>query len=148
MGKASRDKRDIYYQKAKEEGWRARSAFKLLQIDEELNIFEGVKHVVDLCAAPGSWSQIEKPLQRHGGRLEHNETYCGSCYGAEVSDDDCCNSCDEIRELYRKKGTNSCHSTCKENCFCYVGVHIVRMVQMMSMNPIVAVTMMIVMASF
>ncbi|CAL5377955.1 unnamed protein product [Camellia sinensis] len=88
MGKASRDKRDIYYQKAKEEGWRARSAFKLLQIDKEFNIFEGVKHVVDLCAAPGSWSQIEKPLQRHGGTLEHNETYCGSCYGAEVSDDD------------------------------------------------------------
>ncbi|GMP80221.1 hypothetical protein CsSME_00035402 [Camellia sinensis var. sinensis] len=48
--------------------------------------------------------KIEKPLQRHGGRLEHNETYCGSCYGAEVSDDDCCNSCDEVRELYRKKG--------------------------------------------
>ncbi|CAL5328820.1 unnamed protein product [Camellia sinensis] len=86
MGKASRDKRDIYYRKAKEEGWRARSAFKLLQIDEEFNIFEGVKHVVDLCAAPGSWSQIEKPLQRHGGRLEHNETYCGSCYGAEVKE--------------------------------------------------------------
>lgn len=32
---------DIYYRKAKEEGWRARSAFKLLQIDEEFNIFEG-----------------------------------------------------------------------------------------------------------
>lgn len=30
------------------------------------------------------FAQIEKPLQRHGGRLEHNETYCGSCYGAEV----------------------------------------------------------------
>ncbi|XP_048497194.1 uncharacterized protein LOC104889093 isoform X4 [Beta vulgaris subsp. vulgaris] len=44
--------------KAKEEGWRARSAFKLLQIDEEFNIFEGVKRVVDLCAAPGSWSQV------------------------------------------------------------------------------------------
>ncbi|KAF9598813.1 hypothetical protein IFM89_031481 [Coptis chinensis] len=58
MGKASRDKRDIYYRKAKEEGWRARSAFKLLQIDEEFNIFQGVKHVVDLCAAPGSWSQV------------------------------------------------------------------------------------------
>jgi len=29
------------------------------------------------------FDQIEKPLQRHGGRLEHNETYCGSCYGAE-----------------------------------------------------------------
>ncbi|XP_051130701.1 putative tRNA (cytidine(32)/guanosine(34)-2'-O)-methyltransferase [Andrographis paniculata] len=58
MGKASRDKRDIYYRKAKEEGWRARSAFKLLQIDEEFKIFEGVKRVVDLCAAPGSWSQV------------------------------------------------------------------------------------------
>ncbi|XP_013611887.1 putative tRNA (cytidine(32)/guanosine(34)-2'-O)-methyltransferase isoform X10 [Brassica napus] len=83
MGKASRDKRvcihsifpngaiirissslvvfvvqDIYYRKAKEEGWRARSAFKLLQIDEAFNIFQGVKRVVDLCAAPGSWSQV------------------------------------------------------------------------------------------
>ncbi|AQK75877.1 S-adenosyl-L-methionine-dependent methyltransferase superfamily protein [Zea mays] len=58
MGKASKDKRDIYYRKAKEEGWRARSAFKLLQIDQEFNIFHGVKHVVDLCAAPGSWSQV------------------------------------------------------------------------------------------
>ncbi|XP_010909647.1 uncharacterized protein [Elaeis guineensis] len=58
MGKASKDKRDIYYRKAKEEGWRARSAFKLLQIDEEFNIFQGVKRVVDLCAAPGSWSQV------------------------------------------------------------------------------------------
>ncbi|KAE8729595.1 polymerase/histidinol phosphatase-like [Hibiscus syriacus] len=27
--------------------------------------------------------KIEKPLQRHGGRLEKNETYCGSCFGAE-----------------------------------------------------------------
>jgi hypothetical protein len=26
---------------------------------------------------------MEKPLQHHGGRLEHNETYCGSCYGAQ-----------------------------------------------------------------
>lgn len=48
--------------------------------------------------------KIENPLQRHGGRLEHNETYCGSCYGAEESDDHCCNSCEEVREAYRKKG--------------------------------------------
>ncbi|KAK9287508.1 hypothetical protein L1049_015929 [Liquidambar formosana] len=48
--------------------------------------------------------KIESPLQRHGGRLEHNETYCGSCFGAESSDDDCCNTCEEVREAYRKKG--------------------------------------------
>jgi tRNA (cytidine32/guanosine34-2'-O)-methyltransferase len=50
MGRASTDKRDIYYRLAKENGWRARSAFKLLQINEEFNIFEGVNRVVDLCA--------------------------------------------------------------------------------------------------
>jgi tRNA (cytidine32/guanosine34-2'-O)-methyltransferase len=55
------DKRDIYYRKAKEEGWRARSAFKLLQIDEAFSILDGVHHVVDLCAAPGSWSQVAFP---------------------------------------------------------------------------------------
>lgn len=58
MGKASKDKRDLYYRRAKEDGWRARSAFKLLQINEQFNIFHGVKRVVDLCAAPGSWSQV------------------------------------------------------------------------------------------
>lgn len=58
MGKSSKDKRDIYYRKAKEEGWRARSAYKLLQIDEQFHIFDGVTKAVDLCAAPGSWSQV------------------------------------------------------------------------------------------
>lgn len=58
MGKTSKDKRDIYYRLAKEEGWRARSAFKLLHIDEVFNIFSGVTRCVDLCAAPGSWSQV------------------------------------------------------------------------------------------
>lgn len=40
MGKTSKDKRDMYYRKAKEEGWRARSAFKLMQIDEQFGILK------------------------------------------------------------------------------------------------------------
>uniref|UniRef100_A0A915LJ79 Ribosomal RNA methyltransferase FtsJ domain-containing protein n=1 Tax=Meloidogyne javanica TaxID=6303 RepID=A0A915LJ79_MELJA len=40
MGKTSKDKRDIYYRLAKEKGWRARSAFKLLQLDESFNVFK------------------------------------------------------------------------------------------------------------
>ncbi|KAI4296350.1 hypothetical protein L6164_036315 [Bauhinia variegata] len=48
--------------------------------------------------------KIERPLQKHGGRLEHNEHYCGSCYGADTSDDHCCNTCEEVRDAYRKKG--------------------------------------------
>jgi hypothetical protein len=38
MGKSSKDKRDAYYRLAKEQGWRARSAFKLLQLDEGIFI--------------------------------------------------------------------------------------------------------------
>ena len=41
MGKSSKDKRDVYYRRAKEEGWRARSAYKLIQINEDFNIFGG-----------------------------------------------------------------------------------------------------------
>lgn len=55
MGKVVRD---LYYRKAKEVGFRARSAFKLLQLEAEFALFDGVERAVDLCAAPGSWSQV------------------------------------------------------------------------------------------
>lgn len=58
MGKSSKDKRDAYYRLAKEQTWRARSAFKLIHLDEEFDLFRDVTRVVDLCAAPGSWSQV------------------------------------------------------------------------------------------
>lgn len=38
MGRLSKDKRDIYYRLAKEEGYRARSAYKLLQVDEQFHV--------------------------------------------------------------------------------------------------------------
>ncbi|XP_059693387.1 LOW QUALITY PROTEIN: putative tRNA (cytidine(32)/guanosine(34)-2'-O)-methyltransferase [Haemorhous mexicanus] len=62
MGRSSKDKRDIYYRLAKEGGWRARSAFKLLQLEQRFQLLRGVQRAVDLCAAPGSWSQV---LSRH-----------------------------------------------------------------------------------
>ena len=86
MGRLSRDKRDVFYRLAKEKGYRARSAFKLLQLDAEFDLFgrrkvqetshannnsdnntsssssssssSSVTRAVDLCAAPGSWSQV------------------------------------------------------------------------------------------
>lgn len=70
MGKSSKDKRDLYYRKAKEQGYRARSAFKLLQLNEEFHFLDDpkLKRVVDLCAAPGSWSQVlSRKLFEKGG---------------------------------------------------------------------------------
>eukprot|EP00769_Ergobibamus_cyprinoides_P003952 gnl/Ergobibamus_cyprinoides/547.p1 GENE.gnl/Ergobibamus_cyprinoides/547~~gnl/Ergobibamus_cyprinoides/547.p1 ORF type:complete len:316 (+),score=54.52 gnl/Ergobibamus_cyprinoides/547:73-1020(+) len=58
MPRKTRDKRDAFYRLAKEQGWRARSAFKLIQLDSDFHLFEGVTRAVDLCAAPGSWSQV------------------------------------------------------------------------------------------
>src|SRR3989338_3416153 len=72
MGR-TKDRRDIYYRQAKEQGWRARSAFKLLQIDEEYGILKGVKRAVDLCAAPGSWSQVLSRKLVEGEGLEEKE---------------------------------------------------------------------------
>ncbi len=55
-------KKDGYYHKAKKEGYRSRAVYKLKQIDEEFNLFSKGDVVVDLGAAPGSWSEyaVEK----------------------------------------------------------------------------------------
>ena len=49
---------DPYVQRAQLEGYRARAAYKLLEIDEKHKILRGARRIVDLGSAPGSWSQI------------------------------------------------------------------------------------------
>jgi len=60
MGRLSKEKRDVYYRRAKEDGYRARSAYKLLQLHAEFDLLnpDRIRRAVDLCAAPGSWSQV------------------------------------------------------------------------------------------
>ena len=53
----NRQKRDIYVRQSKIEGFKSRAVYKLKEIDEKFKIFKGVNSVVDLGAAPGSWSQ-------------------------------------------------------------------------------------------
>ena len=50
--------KDEYYNRSKQQGYRARSAYKLKQLDEEANLFERGDTVVDLGAAPGGWLQV------------------------------------------------------------------------------------------
>jgi 23S rRNA (uridine2552-2'-O)-methyltransferase len=63
----ARDQRDYYYRMAKEEGYRARSAYKLLQINEKFHIIKKGNSVVDLGAAPGGWLQVAQKLS--GGKI-------------------------------------------------------------------------------
>lgn len=49
---------DVWFHRAKAAGYRARSAFKLLQIDEETPIIKSGMIVLDLGCAPGSWLQV------------------------------------------------------------------------------------------
>ena len=60
---------DAYVQRAKAEGWRSRAVFKLLEIDERDHLLRPGLVVVDLGAAPGSWSQYAARRIQPGGRL-------------------------------------------------------------------------------
>lgn len=53
-----RQMNDPFVLKSKKEGYRARSAFKLLEIDEKYHILQNSRYAVDLGAAPGGWSQV------------------------------------------------------------------------------------------
>jgi len=53
---------DPYFRKAKQDGYRARSAYKLIEIDERFRLFRSGMAILDLGAAPGSWSQVAVKL--------------------------------------------------------------------------------------
>ena len=62
----NKQRRDIYVRQSKVDGYRARSAYKLKEIDEKFKIFKGGLTVIDIGAAPGSWSQYVNKVARNG----------------------------------------------------------------------------------
>ena len=62
----NKQRRDIYVRQSKVDGYRARSAYKLMEIDEKFKIFKGGLSVIDIGAAPGSWSQYANKVSKNG----------------------------------------------------------------------------------
>ena len=62
----NKKRKDIYVRKSKVEGYRARSAYKLMEIDEKFKIFKGGLSIIDIGAAPGSWSQYAIKASKNG----------------------------------------------------------------------------------
>ena len=62
----NKQRRDIYVRQSKVEGYRARSVYKLIEINEKFKIFKGGLSVVDIGAAPGSWSQYASRIVKSG----------------------------------------------------------------------------------
>ena len=62
----NKQRRDTYVRQSKVDGYRARSAYKLIEIDEKFKIFKGGLTVIDIGAAPGSWSQYASKVVKNG----------------------------------------------------------------------------------
>lgn len=65
----SERKRDHYYRKAKEDDYRSRAAYKLLQINDKFNIIKSNNIIIDLGATPGGWSQVAAEIVGEQGRI-------------------------------------------------------------------------------
>ncbi|MGI6681252.1 MAG: SAM-dependent methyltransferase [Bdellovibrionota bacterium] len=63
---ANYDRKDSYYLKAKEDGYRSRASYKLLEINEKFKIFKKDSYVLDLGSWPGGWLQVAKKLSPKG----------------------------------------------------------------------------------
>ncbi len=57
---------DVYVNKAREAGYRSRAAYKLIELHEKTNLFRKGQRVLDLGAAPGSWSQVASEFIGNG----------------------------------------------------------------------------------
>ncbi|MCA1927072.1 MAG: RlmE family RNA methyltransferase [Calditerrivibrio sp.] len=55
-------RKDSFYKKAKQEGYRSRAAYKLKELVDKYNLFSGVRSLLDVGAAPGGWSQVALEL--------------------------------------------------------------------------------------
>lgn len=61
--------KDYFHKKAKSEGYAARSAYKLKEIQKKYRIISPSAHVLDLGCSPGSWIQVAKEILSKSGKI-------------------------------------------------------------------------------
>ena len=102
-------KKEHYYKEAKRVGYRARSAFKLEQIQNKFKIIKKGNTVIDLGAAPGGWSQVAKELVGNHGMvigidLSHIKPMEGVTFlQGDLTED---STIDKIRQILGDKKAN------------------------------------------
>ncbi|MGV9171822.1 MAG: SAM-dependent methyltransferase [Promethearchaeia archaeon] len=72
---SDRHKRDKFYKKAKREHYRARSAYKLLDIQKRFSIFKRAFYIIDIGSHPGSWLQVSKDYAERNLDKYKNDKY-------------------------------------------------------------------------
>ena len=65
----SRQNNDFYVKEAKAKGYRSRSAFKLIEINEKFKFLKNNLNILDLGSAPGGWSQVCAKINKNGKNL-------------------------------------------------------------------------------
>tara|TARA_B000000609_G_scaffold42335_1_gene30429 strand:- start:175 stop:786 length:612 start_codon:yes stop_codon:yes gene_type:complete len=62
----NKQRKDTYVRQSKIDGYRARSVYKLIEIDEKFKVFKSGISIIDIGAAPGSWSQYVSKVVKNG----------------------------------------------------------------------------------
>jgi len=98
-------KRDIFYKQSKIQGYRSRSAFKLIEINKKFKFIKSKSHLLDLGAFPGGWSQVASKLITAGKILsvdikEMNKLEKVTFMKGNIDDG---NFCKKIHKYFDKK---------------------------------------------